>query len=151
MSEFNIEVAGGSSVRLPTAGKYCDRDIVVTATGSAGGSNPLEGHTVVTRTIDWDEMGVSSFTIPAGEHVGNTSLRFMIDSDFNDYVRVVIGSMEYEGLGLLKDYPSVIVTTNYSAKYGYTVEFYNVSTEDVVLTSDTATIDICVFGTSLNL
>ncbi len=31
MSEFNVELAGGSSVRLPTAGKYCDRDIVVTA------------------------------------------------------------------------------------------------------------------------
>lgn len=30
---FNIEVEGGSSVRLPTAGKYCDRDIVITATG----------------------------------------------------------------------------------------------------------------------
>lgn len=37
MSEFNIEVAGGSSVRLPTAGKYCDRDIVITATGGGGG------------------------------------------------------------------------------------------------------------------
>lgn len=36
MSEFNIEVEGGKAVRLPTAGKYCDRDIVVTATG--GGS-----------------------------------------------------------------------------------------------------------------
>lgn len=30
---WNIEVEGGTSVRLPTAGKYCDRDIVVTATG----------------------------------------------------------------------------------------------------------------------
>ena len=35
---FNIEVEGGKSVRLPTAGKYCDRDIVVTATGGGGGS-----------------------------------------------------------------------------------------------------------------
>lgn len=34
---FNIEVEGGSSVRLPTAGKYCDRDIVITATGGGGG------------------------------------------------------------------------------------------------------------------
>lgn len=34
---FEIEVSGGSSVRLPTAGKYCDRDIVVTATGGGGG------------------------------------------------------------------------------------------------------------------
>ena len=33
MSEHNITVDGGSSVRLKTAGKYCDRDIVVTAKG----------------------------------------------------------------------------------------------------------------------
>jgi hypothetical protein len=37
MSEHNITVEGGTSVRLPTAGKYCDRDIVVTATGGGGG------------------------------------------------------------------------------------------------------------------
>lgn len=35
MSEFNITVEGGKSVRLKTAGKYCDRDIVVTATGTS--------------------------------------------------------------------------------------------------------------------
>jgi len=29
----NITVESGSSVRLPTAGKYCDRDIVITAKG----------------------------------------------------------------------------------------------------------------------
>lgn len=37
MSEFAIEVEGGKSVRLKTAGKYCDRNIVVTATGGGGG------------------------------------------------------------------------------------------------------------------
>ena len=31
MSEFNFSVNGGDSIRLKTAGKYCDRDIVVTA------------------------------------------------------------------------------------------------------------------------
>lgn len=41
MSEHNITVQGGSSVRLPTAGKYCDRDIVVTAEG--GGDPGLPG------------------------------------------------------------------------------------------------------------
>ena len=35
---FNIEVEGGSSVRLPTAGKYCDRDIVIKALGGGGGA-----------------------------------------------------------------------------------------------------------------
>ena len=36
----NITVDGGTSVRLPTAGKYCDRDIVVTATGGGSVSEP---------------------------------------------------------------------------------------------------------------
>lgn len=31
MSEHKITVNGGNSVRLPTAGKYCDRDIFITA------------------------------------------------------------------------------------------------------------------------
>lgn len=38
----NIAVEGGTSVRLPTAGKYCDRDIVVTAQG--GGSDSAIPH-----------------------------------------------------------------------------------------------------------
>lgn len=38
---FNVEVAGGTSVRLTTAGKYCDRDIIVTATG--GGNESIDG------------------------------------------------------------------------------------------------------------
>jgi hypothetical protein len=36
---YNIEVEGGKSVRLKTAGKYCDRDIVVTAKGGSTGEN----------------------------------------------------------------------------------------------------------------
>lgn len=36
----NITVEGGKTVRLPTAGKYCDRDIVITATGG-GGADPV--------------------------------------------------------------------------------------------------------------
>lgn len=42
MSEFNIEVQGGSSVRLPTAGKYCEKDIIVTASGGGGGTEEIE-------------------------------------------------------------------------------------------------------------
>lgn len=40
----NITVDGGTSVRLPTAGKYCDRDIVITAKGAAAAPviEPLE-------------------------------------------------------------------------------------------------------------
>lgn len=37
---FDITVEGGKSVKLKTAGKYCDRDIVVTSTG--GGTEDLD-------------------------------------------------------------------------------------------------------------
>ena len=38
MSEYNFTVKSGASLRFKTAGKYCDRDIVVTATGGAAES-----------------------------------------------------------------------------------------------------------------
>lgn len=40
MSEFNFTLESGQSLKLPTAGKYCDRDIVVTAEG--GSSNAID-------------------------------------------------------------------------------------------------------------
>lgn len=50
MSEHAITVEGGSSVRLLTEGKYCDRNIVVTAIGGAGGDTGIED-ALVTGTI----------------------------------------------------------------------------------------------------
>lgn len=44
MSKHNITVEGGTSVRLPTAGKYCDRDIIVTAEG--GTPTPSQKKTI---------------------------------------------------------------------------------------------------------
>lgn len=42
MSEYSITVEGGTSKRLLTAGKYCDRDIVVTATGGGGSGGDID-------------------------------------------------------------------------------------------------------------
>ena len=50
MSEHNITVEGGSSVRLKTVGKYCDRDIVVTVKYSEADRNALDG--IITRGIN---------------------------------------------------------------------------------------------------
>ena len=36
---FHFELDGGSTITLPTAGKYCDRDIVVTATDNGCATN----------------------------------------------------------------------------------------------------------------
>ena len=42
MSELNITIDGGTSKRLLTAGKFCDKNILVTATGSSGGGGGAE-------------------------------------------------------------------------------------------------------------
>lgn len=50
MSDINIEVAGGTSVRLLTAGKYCDKNIVITALGGGGNTGRLpSGYTELTH------------------------------------------------------------------------------------------------------
>lgn len=38
---FNIEVQSGNPVRLLTRGKYCDRDIIITAIGGETPTNPI--------------------------------------------------------------------------------------------------------------
>ena len=64
-----ITVEGGTSVLLPTAGKYCDRDIVVTATGTGGGSvaepviEPLEITENGTYTAPGGVDGYSPVTV----------------------------------------------------------------------------------------
>ena len=50
----NITVDGGTSVRLPTAGKYCDRDIVVTATGGGSVSEPATISGINLHTTETD-------------------------------------------------------------------------------------------------
>lgn len=56
----NITVEGGKSVRLPTAGKYCDTDIVVTAVGG-GGTTPANP---IIESLQVTENG--TYTAPSG-------------------------------------------------------------------------------------
>lgn len=52
----DITIEGGTSVRLLTAGKYCDRDIIVTATGSVVKPNSRDLYQRV-EYIESDEVG----------------------------------------------------------------------------------------------
>ena len=64
MSEHNITVEGGTSIRLPTAGKYCDRDIIITAGGGGGGSGgggTVDGLQYI--TVTFSEPTYNSYTI----------------------------------------------------------------------------------------
>ena len=49
MSDLNIQMEGGTSVRLLTEGKYCDKNIVVTATDGGGDTTCEDG--IVNRSL----------------------------------------------------------------------------------------------------
>ena len=96
MNEFNVEVLSGSSVRLPTAGKYCEADIIVTSPGEDpinnqdltitenGTYTADEGYTGLgTVTVDVQGGGGGNFdaiwevdgTTPTEVHSNATSIR----------------------------------------------------------------------------
>lgn len=76
MSQHNITVEGGKSVRLPTAGKYCDRDIMISATG---GGVPLP--TLTNPGTEDDLMQGKELIDGAGAVVKGA---FTLDSELSD-------------------------------------------------------------------
>ena len=58
MADIEITVDGGTSKRLLTAGKYCDKNILVTATGGGGGDPepPDDGKTRLYITVPANSM-----------------------------------------------------------------------------------------------
>lgn len=60
MSTHNITIQSGTSKRLKTGGKYCDRDIIVTATGGGGGDvpNPEANLDTCTLIFNMDDYGI---------------------------------------------------------------------------------------------
>lgn len=87
MSEFNITIEGGTSKRLPTAGKYVDRDIIVTAKG---------GDTMVGT---WIFNAVLDITLPDGIYPINISAKVWGGA------YEIVGLTFYDGLvmGLVTD------------------------------------------------
>ena len=114
---YNIELESGKTATLHTAGKYCDRDIIVAAIGGGGmkyatATVTLEpgtratGQTVMEVTgLDFEPVFVAVFT--------NASISTSNTSD------VVLGSA-FKGLGIDKAIPMRRYTADTSWLYSST-------------------------------
>lgn len=87
---FNIEVEGGKTVRLPTACKYCDMDIVITATGGASAApivEPLEITENGTYTATAGVDGYSPITVNVEASGGDP--KALLDAALNNTLTAI--------------------------------------------------------------
>ncbi len=68
MSEHNIVVQGGTTTRLLTAGKYCDRDIIVTAEGGGLSLDVVTASALPSTVVD-GQIVVITETAPGTVHI----------------------------------------------------------------------------------
>jgi len=81
MSELNIEVAGGTSTRLLTAGKYCDKNIVVVASGGEPAIEALDITANGTYTAPDGVDGYSPVTVNVPQDGAPPEEAFVITGD----------------------------------------------------------------------
>lgn len=120
MADIEITVGGGTSKRLLTAGKYCDKNILVTSTGGGGepglrivsGSfTPAENtqqYTVqhnlgaIPRIICVFNLSETDFLAP----YNNPNVRFMLESDlFRGLIAAEVTTQSRFYRSLVKEFP----------------------------------------------
>lgn len=144
MSEYNISVEGGTSARLLTAGKYCDRNIVVTATQDPSAAEDHEALVqLTTRMIEEFEIPEEATYIGASAFNGCAKLKTIKIHDgvtaIRSYAFNTCRALE------LKEIPVGIVTIEKSA-----FVLCNALTE-ITFKGTPTTIDAAAFDRCANL
>lgn len=73
---YNITIEGGKSVRLPTAGKYCDRDIIITAEGGGDGILVCNDTNNIDKTVSVDTIEQLRISYPNATKVGMSAFSY---------------------------------------------------------------------------
>lgn len=135
---FNIEVEGGSSVRLPTAGKYCDRDIVVTAHGGAeAGIEHLMAYEIEDLIL-WYSIGWYDSITTALEDIKNGTIGA---NALTDSTGATVGVYEDNGT------PCIVLVEDFTIGEQITVEDIYINLNGCVLNS-TDSVAVEVSGNS---
>lgn len=141
MSDINITIEGGTSKRLLTAGKYCDRDIVVTAEGG-GGASPFAA-ALIRRGLGYIETGIDGansnlkieiryelLTLPSGywsmiyAYINETTNSTRITLNKGDSAYVCLNSVPNKSLtSTYKKYENVVYTDIVKPESGTTFSY----------------------------
>lgn len=141
----NITVKGGTSVRLKTAGKVCDRDIIVTATNEGGGGGIPEGYIKPSGTKIVTENGIhdirefenvavdvpSSGIQPSGLYdITDTSMH-----DVSAYQYAVVADSNLTASNIKKDVSILGILGTYEGEGGSADAYYKIPSGKYNLTT----------------
>ena len=91
----NITVESGKSVRLPTSGKYCDRDIIITATGGGEQTSGIIGKSWESL-VNEGHIHINSGTLTTNYDADDDN-NYSDDALYGDLVIPNDGSVAYIG------------------------------------------------------
>lgn len=100
MSDINITIPSGASKRLLTEGKYCDKNIVVTAEGGGSGSYDEGYNNGVAEGIEQGKKAQYDAFWDAYQHNGNQTNydsafgRYWTEANFKPKYDIILGSGE---------------------------------------------------------
>lgn len=111
---YNITIQGGTSKRLPTAGKYCDRDIIITAEGGGESENLLDTYlsgkltsldtnlTTLTDYACYTAKSITSVNLPEATKIGTSCFRGCTNlASFNAPKMTSLGTYAFYGCSKL--------------------------------------------------
>lgn len=135
---YNFDVAAGRSVKFPVGGKYCDRDIVVTATGDGVNLPDLANPAAAEQIVEGYEAINESGAVVTGTNPYDKTETDTTVSEQAGLIEQIQAALEGKVAGgspqLLWTNPDATVefaaqTVTFGATYaGYIVKFVRIST-----------------------
>lgn len=133
MSSYNITIPSGSSKRLPVGGKYCEKDIIITASGGGGeepeptGINYVNNSaSAISASVFQGFKNLETVTFPKCKQIESNAFSQCEDLTEATFFECTVSSYAFASCSKLA------IFTMLSGKFGTSARIYSKAFEDCI-------------------